>query len=201
MQATLADDILECWFGDAVRDAGAAQARNKLWFGRDARFDALLAERFGDLPRRMRQGVFDAWMQAPRTSLARIIVLDQFPRNIFRASPEAYAFDQAALSAAIDAVAKHHDDALHPLEAVFMYLPFEHAEDPSMQARAVQLFESLQRRAPRELTQLFASFTDYAHRHAAVVSQFGRFPHRNEALGRASTSEENAYLAAGGQRF
>ena len=201
MQAPLADDILECWFGDAAHDASAAKARSKLWFGRDARFDALLAERFGDLPRRVRQGEFDAWMQAPRTALARIIALDQFPRNIFRASPEAYAFDHAALSAAIDAVAQHHDDALRPLEAVFMYLPFEHAEDASMQARAVQLFESLQTRAPRELAQLFAGFTDYAHRHAAVVAQFGRFPHRNETLGRASTPEEDAYLAAGGQRF
>lgn len=201
MTAALADDILECWFGNIPLDAFAAQTRNKLWFGRDAQFDALLAERFGDLPQRMRRGEFDAWMQAPRTALARIIALDQFPRNLFRNSPEAFAFDQAALSAASDAVGQQHDEALDPIQAVFMYLPFEHAEDPVMQTRAIQLFASLETRAPRELAQLFASFTDYAHRHAAVIAQFGRFPHRNEALGRASTVQESAYLAAGGQRF
>jgi len=201
MHSILADDILECWFGDAAHDARAAQARNKLWFGRNAQFDALLAQRFGDLPRRMQQGEFDAWMLAPRTALARIIALDQFPRNLFRNRPEAFAFDQAALAAAIDAVQQQHDEALAPIQAVFIYMPFEHAEDPVMQVRAIQLMASLETRAPRELAQLFASFTDYAHRHAAVIAQFGRFPHRNEALGRASTPQESEYLAGGGQRF
>lgn len=112
-----------------------------------------------------------------------------------------FACDADALASAIDAIARGHDLALHPLQVVFLYLPFEHAEDAVMQARSVELFTRLHERAPAELSHLFDSYLDYAQRHAEVVARFGRFPHRNGILGRAPSPDETAYLAGGGQRF
>jgi uncharacterized protein (DUF924 family) len=195
------DEILQCWFGAALHNAEAARARAKLWFGCSAEFDALLSQRFGDLPHRLLGGEFHEWARTPRSALARIIALDQFPRNLFRKDPQAFAFDAAAVAAALGAVESGYDTALHPLEAVFVYLPFEHAEDLGMQARAVKSFETLQTRAPQGLEALFASFTQYAHRHQRVIAEFGRFPHRNKVLGREPTPAEQAYLRAGGERF
>ncbi len=201
MRIDLAEDLLAFWFGSALESDAAARARVALWFRRDDAFDRELERRFGDLPERARSGDFDAWADAPRYALARVIALDQLPRNLYRGLPESYAFDTSALAAADDALARGHDRVLHPLEAMFMYLPFEHAEDIGMQERSVRLFEDLQMRAPSGLEPLFAGFADYARRHRAVVARFGRFPHRNEVLGRANTEDENAYLAAGGERF
>jgi uncharacterized protein (DUF924 family) len=198
---TLAEEILAFWFGRATADAAAAQARSKLWFRATPAFDRELVQRFGALPDRIRAGEFDAWRLAPRTALARILALDQFPRNLHRGSARAFAYDAAALAAATDALERNHDEALHPLEAVFVYLPFEHAEDAAMQARAVERFERLRARAPRALAALFDGYLDYAQRHARVIARFGRFPHRNDILGRPATAAELAYLAGGGQRF
>jgi len=201
MDIALAEDLLACWFGSACETRAAARARVELWFRHDEAFDRQLAERFRDLPERGRRGELDAWADTPRHALARVIALDQLPRNLYRGSPQAYAFDAAALAAASDALGRGHDRALDPLEALFLYLPFEHAEDLAMQERSVRLFESLQERAPSGLERVFAGFADYARRHHAVVARFGRFPHRNETLARASTEEERAYLTDGGERF
>ncbi len=200
-QADLARAILEFWFGDALASTQAAEARAKLWFMADPAFDAQIRQRFGDCPRRAAAGEFDAWAAAPESALARILVLDQFPRNLYRATPEAFAYDAAAAAAAGAAVDAGFDAALHPLMAAFVYLPFEHAEDAALQERAVACYEALERRAPRGLEALFAGFTDYARRHRAIIERFGRFPHRNASLGRASTAEEVAYLDGGGERF
>lgn len=201
MQTALAEDLHACWFGPALETAADARTRVKLWFSHDPEFDSLLAERFGDLPQRVLEGEFDRWAHAPRYALARILALDQLPRNIFRNRALAYAFDACALSAAAAAVAAGHDRELQPLEAVFVYLPYEHAEDLNMQIRAIGLFEALRSRAAEDLQQLFAGFVDSAHRHHEVVRRFGRFPHRNDVLGRTSTPEEQAYLSEGGERF
>ena len=201
MQFELADELHACWFGSALNDAAAARARAKVWFGHDTVFDALLATRFGDLPRQVLVGEFDHWAHVPRSALARILALDQLPRNLFRHSPQAYAFDAGAVAAAAAAVASGQDQEMHPLEAAFAYLPFEHAEDLDLQVRAVERFEALQARAPHDLHDLFASFANFAHRHHRVIQRFGRFPHRNDVLGRPSTPEERAYLANGGERF
>ncbi|RPI45406.1 MAG: DUF924 domain-containing protein, partial [Betaproteobacteria bacterium] len=201
MQTELVDELHASWFGSALNDPTAARAQAKVWFGHDPAFDAVLAARFGDLPPRVLAGGFDQCVQAPRQALARILALDQLPRNIFRNTPRAYAFDAGAVAAASAALASGHDRELHPLEAAFVYLPFEHAEDLDMQVRAVELFEGLRVRAPHVLQDLFASFADFAHRHHGVILRFGRFPHRNDTLGRASTPEERAYLASGGEHF
>lgn len=196
-----ADALLDLWFGDAPLDPAAARDRNKVWFQATPSFDALLRSRFVDLPNRLRAGEFAHWGDSPRSALARIVALDQIPRNVFRGTPAAFAFDALARKAAVEAVEREFDQALHPIEAVFVYLPFEHAEDEVMQQRSIELFAALRTRSPPALDDLFDSYVDYAERHAKVVAQFGRFPHRNATLGRAETPAESAYLAAGGQRF
>jgi uncharacterized protein (DUF924 family) len=197
----LANEVLSFWFGAAAASIEAAQARSKVWFKADPAFDAELTRRFGGLPQRARAGELDAWARAPDTALARILVLDQFPRNLFRGTRDAFAFDDLAAAAAAEAIGLGFDARLHPLEASFVYLPFEHAESAQLQARAVACFEALQARAPQGLEAMFASFTDYAHRHRVLIERFGRFPHRNAILGRPSTAEEIAYLEGGAERF
>lgn len=202
MTQSRAHGLLDAWFGPSpLDDAAQAGMRNKRWFQAEATFDELLRRRYGDLPGRIRAGEFAAWREAPRTALAGVIALDQIPRNIHRNTPLAFAYDQLALAAAADAIDRGHDLALHPLEAVFVYLPFEHAEDIGMQNRSVELFTRLRERAPAALGAIFDGYLDYAQRHADVVARFGRFPHRNAPLGRQATAAEEAYLAGGGQRF
>lgn len=201
MSDPLAEALLDTWFGSALDSPAQAEASNMLWFRATAEFDAELRDRFGTLPERIRAGEFDAWKLAPRTALARVIALDQIPRNIHRGTAAAFAYDADALASAIDATARGHDLAVHPLQAVFVYLPFEHAEHAAMQARSIHLFAGLKARAPAELAQLFDGYLDYAHRHAEVIARFGRFPHRNAILGRPPTPAETAYLLGGGQRF
>lgn len=199
--AEIAGRVLEFWFGDAATSADAARARAKLWFSYDAEFDAEIARRFDDLPDRALRGELDAWTASPSTALARIIVLDQFPRNLYRDDARAFAYDALALRAATDAVTMGFDRCLHPLHALFAYLPFEHAEDARMQERSVALFEQLRTRAPPGCEQQFDGYTDYARRHRDVIARFGRFPHRNAVLNRADTPEETQYLQSGGARF
>ena len=197
----LADEVVRFWFGAATASIEAAQARAKVWFKADPAFDEELTRRFGGLPQRARAGELDPWAGAPESALARILVLDQLPRNLFRGTPDAFAFDPLAAAAASEAIEHGFDAQLHPLMASFVYLPFEHAESAELQDRAVDCFEALQARAPQGLEAMFASFTDYAHRHRVLIERFGRFPHRNAILGRPSTADEIAHLASGAERF
>jgi len=196
-----ANAVLTFWFADALDSPEAAQAVSKRWFTQDPAFDAAIAQRFGHLPDAALRGELDDWAGTPQGALARIVVLDQFPRNLHRESARAFAFDAYAAAAAQAAVAAGFDAQLAPLEAVFVYLPFEHAEDPALQARSVSLFTALDRRAPPGCEPLFANFLDFARRHRDVIARFGRFPHRNAVLGRVPTAEEIGWLAAGGERF
>jgi uncharacterized protein (DUF924 family) len=187
-------DVLDFWFGPAPLVERAE------WFRKDAAFDAAIRDRFGGtieaaLTGQPGRGV-EAWDATPPGALARIVVLDQFTRNAFRGTARAFAGDALALAAARALVERGDDRRLAPLERVFAYLPFEHAEDAAMQARSVALFGALAREVPA-----LAGFEDYARRHAAVIDRFGRFPHRSAMLGRASTAEEVDYLAQPGAGF
>jgi uncharacterized protein (DUF924 family) len=130
-----------------------------------------------------------------------VIVLDQFPRNLYRDSPRAFAHDAAARDVALDAEARGFDRALALVERWFLYLPLMHAEDPQLQERSVALLDSLAGTAPPSLREALAGAADFARRHRDVIARFGRFPHRNRALARASTPEELAYLAQPGSGF
>ncbi len=181
--------VLEFWFG------GQTGARAE-WFRKDDAFDAAIRARFGaDVDAALDSGLRD-WDADPPGALARMLLLDQFTRNTFRGTPRAFAGDRLALEAARAMVARGDDQALPALRRVFVYLPFEHAEDATAQQQSLRLFEALERADPA-----LASFADYARRHAAVIERFGRFPHRNPILGRASTAEERAYLQQPGSGF
>jgi uncharacterized protein (DUF924 family) len=193
--------ILDFWFGDSLRFPGSVVERVQLWFTANAEFDREIRDRFSSLPERALRGELDGWSRRSESALALVLVLDQFPRNLFRGSARAFEFDPRALETAAEAVDARFDEELAPLQASFLYLPFEHSEDPTNQERSVQLFEQLVRRAPPELASTLEQAADYARRHRAVVQRFGRFPHRNKVLGRESSPEEVAYLESGGETF
>ena len=189
---SMQEEILEFWFG---RPGTAAYgSTRKEWFRKDPAFDAAIRARFGGAIGAALAGGFADWI-APRGKLARIVLLDQFTRNSFRGTPQAFAGDAPALALANETVARGDDVALIPVERWFVYLPYVHAESPAAQKRAVSLYRSL-----RDETGLDEPLV-WAERHAEVIRLFGRFPHRNAILGRESTPEEIAFLAAPGSRF
>jgi uncharacterized protein (DUF924 family) len=184
--------ILDFWFGQPG-SAGYGCSRSE-WFRKDPAFDAQLRSLFGAAVETALAGGFADWT-APRALLARVLLLDQFTRNSFRDSPRAFAGDALALSIVMEAIARGDDRPLIPVERWFLYLPYTHAEEMTAQERSVALFTRL-----RDETGL-ADPLPWAERHAAVIRLFGRFPHRNAILGRESTPEEVAFLAAPGSRF
>jgi uncharacterized protein (DUF924 family) len=140
-------------------------------------------------------------MNTAESALARVIVLDQFPRNLYRGDPRAFAFDALALAGSVSAIERGFSTRLHPVQTMFILLPLEHAEDLSTQQRSVAQFEELRGRTPAGCESQFDGYLDYARRHRDVIQRFGRFPHRNAVLGRTSTPEERAYLESGGEHF
>ena len=189
-----AESVLAFWFGAPGDDELGSQ--RKQWFAKSDAFDATIRERFAPAIEQALRGELDAWADAPRSALARILLLDQFTRNVFRDTPRAFAGDTQALAAASAMVGSRHDEALPPFMRAFVYLPFEHAEGLAMQDEAVRLFTRLMGADPS-----LAPLLDYAYRHRTVIERFGRFPHRNDILGRRSTAEETAFLALPGSRF
>lgn len=189
-----AQAVLDFWFLPPT-DAGYGQSRVE-WFRKDDAFDALIVQRFGDLIVTAIAGGLRDWEATPQGALARIIVLDQLTRNAFRDTPQAFAGDAQALLLARQLMDSSSDQSLLPMQRAFAYLPFEHAEDVAMQARAVQLFQRLAQQHAG-----FDSMFDYALRHQAVINRFGRFPHRNAILGRESTPEEADFLRQPGSSF
>ena len=182
-------DVLEFWFGDpAGADFGARRA---VWFGKDEAFDSEIRDRFGRDVARASAGEYDSWQDTAEGALALIVVLDQFPRNIFRGLPEAYAQDARARSVARRAVDLGFDRRLSAAQRLFVYLPFEHSENLADQRLCVALFSRLLPDFDEEFRER-ARFS--AYRHCEIIERFGRFPHRNEALGRRSTAEELAFL-------
>ena len=195
------ESIIQFWFGDEGESPAAVAPRASLWFGGGPSFDELIRDRFDTLPMRASAGELNSWRRNARSSLALVLVLDQFPRNLYRGQAQCFDYDTQALEIANSCIAKGFDSELTALQAVFLYMPLEHAESCEAQERCVALFRALLARAPVELRPRFESFLAYALRHQKVIDQFGRFPHRNEVLKRHSTPEEVSYLASGGDTF
>ena len=190
-----ARDVLDFWFG---APGTALHGRNRPeWFRKDAAFDAEIARRFGALVEEALGGGLREWNTAgPPSALARILLLDQFTRNAFRGSARSFAGDALALQAARAMVASGTDLALPPIQRWFVYLPYEHAESVAMQDESLRLFGAL-----AAADAAYAGVMEYAHRHRDIILRFGRFPHRNEVLGRESTDEEKAFLREPGSSF
>ncbi len=186
------DAILAFWFGAG----GAARAEPRPeWFRKEPAFDAAIRDRFAPDWERAARGELSGWTAMPEGALALCILCDQFPRNMFRGSAVAFATDPAALAAARDALARGFDARFPPAARWFFYLPLEHSESLEDQRTAVALFERLGDDPGS------AAAVDYARRHLAIIERFGRFPHRNAALGRTSTDEELEFLRQPGSRF
>ena len=197
-----AAELLRYWFGEAAHDVQATWvSRHALWFGKDAALDAEIRVRFGALQVLAAAGALANWARSPRGALALILLLDQCPRNLFRASPQAFATDAQALHQARAMVDAGDDARLWPIERVFVYLPLEHAEELAAQEQSVALFTALRDTAPQDDRARFEDFLDFAQRHHAIMARFGRFPHRNAILGRASSAEERAFLQQPGSGF
>ncbi len=174
-------DVLAFWF-EEMREAD--------WFARSDATDALIRARFLALHERLTQAE-DSDVTSPRTSLASVIVLDQFSRNLFRGTARAFASDELALRLARQAIARGFDQAMTAGQRLFLYLPFEHSEDAADQALSVELIRRLGR----------DDLTRYAEAHKAIIDRFGRYPHRNAALGRISTAAELEFLQEPGSSF
>ena len=186
--------VLDCWFGAA--DTPGFGAERKLWFARDAAFDAMLRESFGALIDAANEGTLDHWQATPLGALALVIVLDQFSRNCHRNTARAFAADQKALLTAQRMIASEADRLLPTVyHRAFAYLPFEHDETHASQHESLRLFKQLRAQPGGE------SYYRSAVRHAEIIERFGRFPHRNALLGRASSAAESAFLRELGSSF
>ncbi len=174
-----AEEVLAFWFDGLMPEQ---------WFARSDGLDREIGERFGELRDAVLTGGAEGWRDDPRRLLAAVILLDQFSRNVHRGTPEAFAADPLAQELARLAVERGWDRAMTPEQRQFLYLPFEHAEDPELQAMSLRCFEDLGLAQPLE----------YARQHAEVIARYGRYPSRNAALGRVSTPEEEEYLAQPG---
>jgi uncharacterized protein (DUF924 family) len=173
-----AEDVVQFWLA----------AGEERWFTKDAAFDGALSVRFRDVLAEARLGAFDHWGETPEGALGLVILLDQFSRNIHRGSPLAFAADAHALRLARQWIGQSYHQKLPAPLAHWFIMPYEHAEDLDAQHRGVALFETM------GLTEM----AYWARVHLDIIARFGRFPHRNRVLGRASTPEENAFLKAGG---
>jgi uncharacterized protein (DUF924 family) len=180
VEPPLYTEIVDFW-----RDAG-----RRLWFARDERFDEAVRVRFETAQLAAGRGDYADWVDRPEGALALVLLLDQFPRNLHRGSPQAFAGDERARAVASRAIALGHDHAVEEALRVFFYMPFEHSEHPADQDRSVALIGSLND----------PDYLRYAELHRDLIRRFGRFPHRNLILGRESTPEEIAYLADRGFR-
>jgi uncharacterized protein (DUF924 family) len=186
-----AAEVLLFWFGPRELRG----RRDKRWFEKDEAFDRECRARFLALHERAAAGELSAWNRQPAECLALILLLDQFPRNMFRGTARAFATDAAALDAARHAVAQGFDRGMLPVERLFVYLPFEHSEALADQEKACELSK------PLEAFPETADAYRYAVAHRDIIARFGRFPHRNAFLGRESTADEIDFLKGPGSSF
>jgi uncharacterized protein (DUF924 family) len=174
--------VNEAWVED-VLTFWLQEVPSQSWFSRDERLDARIRARFLELYTGLLD-VPECAFSSARASLAAVIVFDQFPRNMFRGEPRAFATDAKALSIAMRAIEEGHDRELGADERMFLYMPLQHAEDAAVQGKSIELYSTL---GKEEVLR-------YARAHKDVVDRFGRFPHRNAVLGRASTAEEIEFV-------
>jgi uncharacterized protein (DUF924 family) len=193
--------VIDFWFGDAAMSPVHAKRRDEIWFERSPEFDRDIERLFSPVHSRACRGELHGWNTSPGGSLALILVLDQFPRNMFRGTSRAFATDALAVRTAIDLIESGGDMNLAPLQRLFVYMPLQHAENLEMQELSLRKNGQLLMSVAPEWTELFAMYYRYAQLHCDIIQRFGRFPHRNRALARQSRPEEIAYLTAGAETF
>ncbi len=193
----IAQALLDHWFADGLERGWPSEPRGWLWFSAGPAQDAELRDRFGAAVDQALAGSLDGWAATPTGRLALVLLLDQLPRNLFRGQPGAFAGDARAQALASEAVDTGQDRLLPTVARVFLYMPFMHAENLALQDLCVRCFERLRTEAPPELQSTLDENLRYARLHRDIVLRFGRFPHRNAAMGRESTAEETEFLKDG----
>jgi uncharacterized protein (DUF924 family) len=192
--------LLADWFADTLDSPLAIPGRQDWWFGADPGRDDWLRERYGQLVDQAAAGHLYRWLENPEGRLGLIIALDQLPRNLYRGTPRAFACDGLTAAWCLAAVHTGQDRLLNPIERAFLYMPLQHLEDLQAQHMGVQLFERLARENA-EWPVFAEEFLAYARSHRNIIARFGRFPHRNQIVGRESTEQEALYLAGGAPTF
>lgn len=189
-----AQEVLSYWFGSIETAEDYPSDKAEIWFNGGKEVDDDIRSKFGHLVIAATNNELNDWRETPSGRLALIILVDQFTRNIFRGTPEAFAYDSLAQELTLEGLELEDDLALLPVERAFFYLPLEHAEDLDLQTLSVSKFHSLIDAAPVSQRSHFIGFANYAQSHYDVIAKFGRFPHRNEILGRETTEEEASTL-------
>ena len=196
------EQVLDFWFGASGADGTLDPMKKRMWFGDGRKYDDDIRHRFVALHERAARGDLQhGWIETPRGRIALVVVLDQFSRHIHRGTPAAFEQDFAAQQLVIEGLGEGMDHELTPAERAFFYLPLEHAEDLELQRLSVRCFDGLAHTVALAHREDYDGFLDYARRHLEVIERFGRFPHRNAILGRASTPEEIEFLKQPGSSF
>jgi uncharacterized protein (DUF924 family) len=188
------DVILRYWFGAPAADPAQLRKRMRFWFRVNPQVDARIASQFSDLIKQASAGQLAAWEVTAEGRLALVVLLDQFRRNVYRGTSDAFSCDAIALALCRDGIATRMNQDLAIMQRAFFYMPLQHAEDLRAQEASVTLFRELMRESPAEIRPAVAEFYSSAKTHWEIISRFGRFPHRNAVLKRECTGAEAAYV-------
>lgn len=199
--STPVDAVLSFYCGELGPDGRAPEEKTSAWWKKDPAFDQSIRDMFGGLHAVLNAGQRPDWLETPEGNVAAVIVLDQFSRNMFRDTAGMFASDERALALACEAIALGWDKQLPFAHRALLYMPFMHSERLTMQERCVALFDELAKETEGACSEAAQNNHGYAVRHRDIVARFGRFPHRNVALGRVSTEEEEAFLKEPGSSF
>lgn len=194
-------DIIQFWHGPALENPEAAFDRRDWWYRGGAEVDDEIRARFGDLVDRARGGELSEWRDTSEGALALILLLDQFTRNLFRNTVDAYSGDTLAFEIMASAIRRNLDKSLHPVSRIWLYHPFHHSEDVTAQDTGITMLKALKRHGPAPWRPYIQRSIKGWTRHRDIVARFGRFPHRNRVLGRSSSRKETAFLAKDGESF
>ena len=192
--------VLDFWFG-TIEDELCEKHKQQIWYQFDPQVDKEITDRFSELHGSAVSGKLKSWQGTAQGSLALIILLDQMSRNMFRGTAGAFEYDDLALSVCLEGIENGLDKELTLIEALFFYHPLEHAESLEHQERCVSLMQQLAKKYQGDQLDYVRNAISFAEEHRDIIRQFGRFPHRNDVMGRAATAEEQEYLSAGGKRF
>lgn len=197
----LARTVLDYWFGEEPITPATVSEQSSIWFSGSKNVDFDIERRFGKLVSLASSGMLDNWVETANSGVALILLLDQFPRNIFRGSAEAFAQDRKALLSCYKLIELEEFTQLNPLFQSFSLLPLEHSESIADQNRCVEAFQHLLEVSDPEWEKMLSGYLGYAEQHRKIIEEFGRFPHRNKVLGRESTPAELSYLESGASSF
>jgi len=195
LDQTRIDEILSFWFKERKLTAPKIDSRMDIWFGEDPVFDHEIEKAFGTDVDSASDGKLNHWAHKPHGRLALILLLDQFRRNIYRGTVDAFAKDKAALKLCVEGAMEKSDQSLSPIERVFFYMPLQHSESIKVQVKAVKIYNRLTEAVSPTYTETFATIAQFAELHHDIVELFGRFPHRNKLLNRQNTPQEDEYLS------